>query len=373
MRSLGICSSDFAGTPLGNTSLGSLDIEGVTVHCGITESAMPAFAPDAEHRRHVLLRVKAFSCNYRDKSLILRMAVSGRSRAFYAVGSEFVAEVVAAGAEVDDLKPGDRVMGNNAYPDSGVPGVLPGVPTNHASHEFLVLHGVKVMPVPAMMTDAVAAAFSIGAQTTYSMIRRLGIGRGERVLVTAAKSNTSLFALVALGRLDVELYALSTSDREAAALAALGVKELIVFDPRGEAALASHPAVARVLARGGFDAVIDPYFDLYLPHLPPVMANGGRYTTCGLYDQYLSLVGREPSRPKVPLGHLPSLVVFKNLSLIGNCIGLSADLERATADHAAGHLPVRIDSVFGGQDAVGFLARTYNASDRFGKVVFAYD
>jgi NADPH:quinone reductase-like Zn-dependent oxidoreductase len=335
---------------------------------------MPSFDPNGEHSRHLLVRVKAFSCNYRDKALILRMALSGRSRAFYAIGSEFVAEVVATGKEVDDLQPGDRVIANNAYPDSGEPGARPGVPTNHASHEFQVLHRAKLVRVPATMPDAVAAAFSIGAQTAYSMIRRLGAGPGDRVLVTAAKSNTSLFALAALSRLGVEIYALSTSDRHADALHAMGVKALIVFDPRGDEPLARHPMVAPLVADGGgFNVVIDPYCDLYLPHALTVMASFGRYTSCGFYDQYLEMIGRASSPPKVPFASLPGLVLLKNIGLIGNCIGLTADLERATADYAAGRLKVHIDSLFTGKDAAAFLARTYNASDRFGKVVYTYD
>ena len=43
---------------------------------------------------------------------------------FIPVGSEFVGEVVDIGYGVTNFKVGDKVIGNNKYPDSGVEGVL---------------------------------------------------------------------------------------------------------------------------------------------------------------------------------------------------------------------------------------------------------
>jgi NADPH:quinone reductase-like Zn-dependent oxidoreductase len=373
VRNFAICSQDVRILQPENPTLQSITIEGAAVHCGIIDTPEPVFDPhDANQRQHVLIRVRAFSCNYRDKALILRMAVSGRDNAFYSIGSEFVAEVVAIGRDVTDLVPGDRVIGDNAYPASGVQGLPPGVPTNHGSRELQALHRAKLVRIPAAMPDAVAASFAIGAQTTYSMIRRLGLAAGEPVLVTAAKSNTSLFAIAALRQHNVDVYAVSTSERFANELAALGVKELIVVDPSHQP-LASHPQLAAIVAHtGGFAGVIDPYCDLYLAHMPSMMAIGGRYITCGFYDQYLELVGGSRKPIPVELRQLPFLVMFKNISLIGNCIGTAEDLQRAFADYEAGRLPVRVDRIYQGLDTGEFLDRTYNAPDRFGKVVYAY-
>jgi NADPH:quinone reductase-like Zn-dependent oxidoreductase len=374
MRSLAICSSDIPFLQPGNRSLGSLEIEGIPVICGIVEAKPPAFDPrSTRQRRHVLVRVNAFSCNYRDKALIMRVATSRSRGAFYAIGSEFVGEVVSAGSEVADLVAGDRVIGNNAYPQSGVPGLSAGVPTNYASHELLVLHRAKLARIPEGMPDSVAASFSIAAQTSYSMIRRLDLPSGASVLVTAAKSNTSLFAIAALAGRGFDVYALSTSDRFAEELHRLGVTELFVSDPsRGP--LAADPAIADAAARtGGFVGVVDPFFDVYLPHMPAIMAVGGRYISCGLYDQYLGLLGRAAPPPGAPPAAALMTAIVKNICIIGNCIGSTEDLEHALADYSAGRLPVRIDHVFGGSETAAFLERTYNARDRFGKVVYAYD
>jgi NADPH:quinone reductase-like Zn-dependent oxidoreductase len=65
-------------------------------------------------------------------------------------------------------------------------------------------------------------------------------------------------------------------------------------------------------------------------------------------------------------------VMMRNLSIVGNCIGLASDLEHALRDYEAGRLACAVDSVFGGTDTEPFLERTYNDRSRFGKVVFRY-
>lgn len=70
----------------------------------------------------VVVKVQAFSCNYRDCSLMQRfgercMALSGNQKYFYSpVGAEFAGQVVKVGSEVRSLNLGDRVMSDNSYP-----------------------------------------------------------------------------------------------------------------------------------------------------------------------------------------------------------------------------------------------------------------
>jgi NADPH:quinone reductase-like Zn-dependent oxidoreductase len=263
------------------------------------------------------------------------------------------------------------VIGNNAYPDSGWPGVAPGIPGNHGSREYQILHEAKLMKIPDEMSDEVGAAFSIGAQTTYSMIRRLELKKGEAVLVTAAKSNTSLFAISALRNHPVDVYATSTSSLFEAELTRLGVRRLFIIDP--EKPFLEHPELQKTaIELRGFQAVIDPYFDLFLRPSIPVMGTGARYITCGLYDQYLDLIGK-PAAYTPAGGAELTLLMLKNLSVIGNCIGLTDDLSRATEDYKAQRLPVAIDSVHSGGKAAEFLDRTFNDKNRLGKVIYKYE
>ncbi len=348
-------------------------LDDVPVSCGIVETPEPEFGEEKPGSElSVLVRVKAFSLNYRDKSRIFSMVTKGIDTGFYVIGSEFVGEVLATGPGVTRFAVGDKVIGNNSYPWSDCDGVMAGVPTNHASREIQILHEAKLLKVPCSMADAVAASFSIGAQTTYSMVRRLEMFDGANVLVTAAKSNTSLFAINALKKHNVNVYATSTSDRFASNLTHMGIKDLIIIDPDCES-FATHPVLGPLSARlGGFNFVIDPYFDLHMSRSIDVMAIGAKYITCGFYDQYLQMIHKQPPRSYRTNRELTSLMM-KNLHIIGNCIGLTSDLQGAVDDFNAGVFDVAVDSTFSGRHIAEFLDRTYNAKDRFGKVVYQYD
>jgi NADPH:quinone reductase-like Zn-dependent oxidoreductase len=353
-----------------------VELEGVGIDCRIVETPDPEFDPDAATGRSMaLVRKRGFSLNYRDRALILGTALRAPAGTFAVLGSEFVGEIVACGSEAGGLRPGDRVVANNAYPDSGVAGLLGGLPGNMLSKELQVLHAAKLARIPDGMSDAEAAGFSIGAQTTFSMVRKLALAPGAAVLVTGGRANTSLFAIAALRALDLDpparIYASTTSERSEIRLRELGVADVIRIDPSA-AAFTADPAAQRVVREhAGFDAVIDPFFDIHLAAAAAVLKQDGRYVTCGLYDQTGHLVPhRSPAPP--PASGVMSLVMLNNLQIIGNCLGSTADLERALTAYSAGRFPVIVDSVFRDGDAAGFLDRTYNAPERFGKVVYLY-
>jgi NADPH:quinone reductase-like Zn-dependent oxidoreductase len=353
-------------------------LEGISIDCRIIDLPDLDFDPDAEaNRAMALVRKRAFSLNYRDRSFVLGTALNASPEKFAVLGSEFVGEVVACGPEARGLRPGDRVIADNAFPNSGVPGLPGGIPGNMLSKELQVVHAVKLARIPDNMSDAEAAGFSIGGQTTFSMVRKLALAPGAAVLVAGGRSNTSLFAISALKAHGfdppVEIYVSTTSDRSEQALRALGVTDVIRVDPAG-VSFAANPVVQRVMReRGGFDAVIDPFFDIHLLPSIPVMANGGRYVTCGLYDQTGHLVPNQSSRREPPsVAGVMSRVMFNNLQIIGNCLGSTSDLENALAAFAAGRFPMIVDSVFSDGDPSAFLDRTYNAPERFGKVIYKY-
>jgi len=370
MRTVAVCGAGFPALPPHVSTFGAVAIHGVPARVGVVERPEPAFdAADPANARKVLVRVRAFSCNYRDRAQIYKLARFGSASDFYVLGSEFAGEVVAAGPEVTTLRPGDRVMGDNAWPHAPPHGWRAGVPTNHASREYLALREEKVARIPEGMSDAVAASFSIGAQTAYSMVGKLEAGPGSRVLVTAARSNTSLFAIAALRSVGARVFAATTSAGADDRLRALGAEAVFRVDP-GES-FGDHEEIAALVREGGgFDGVVDPFFDLHLRRVLPVMAQGSRYTTCGFYAQ--SDGARLPA-PAPELAEVLQIAMLRNLHLIGNCTGLTADLERAVGDFAAGRLPVLVDSVLSGDGVAAFFDRTFNAADRLGKVVYAYD
>jgi NADPH:quinone reductase-like Zn-dependent oxidoreductase len=373
MRTLAICGASFSHIAPLTPGLGTLDVDRVRVNCAIVATADRTLdRRDPANAHKVLIKVRAFSCNFRDKAQILKAAISAPDNAFYVLGSEFSGEVLETGPAVTRVTAGDRVMGDNSWPVQLPRGWRRGVPTNHASREYLVLHEEKLCRIPGEMPDEQAAAFSIGAQTAYSMVSKLDVHEGSNVLVTAATSNTSLFTIHALLRHRVNVYATTTSRRFVTQLLGLGVAQVFCVHP-ALPTFADDPDLNSLVARlHGFDGVVDPFFDLYLQKVLPVMAFGSRYVTCGFFDQYHA-AGSPPPLPAPNYRQALEIAMVKNISIIGNCAGLRADLERAGKDYVDRILPVTVDSVFANGWPAAFLERTYNARDRFGKVVYRYD
>lgn len=356
------------GTPLDASAYPSRDVvvDGLPLRAAVLDlDASPAPLGD----REVRVRVGAFSCNYRDKGLLAKLAYAPPSR-FFVVGSEFAGRVVAVGAAVRRLRVGDRVVSNHHFTGAGVDadGVPEGIVTNHASRELQTVHENKLLALPDAMTDAEAAAFSLGAQTAYSMVRRVGLARGTRALVTAARSNTSLFVIQALAGVGVEVHALTSRAADAERLRAAGATLVVV----SEHALDAQRAALEPHVGAGYDGVFDPFFDAHLELAVEALAPCGAYITCGFVSQSpgaASEAGLAPLRGEAIMAR----AMIKNITLMGNCIGHTADLERALLDFEGGRLRPVVDSVYGLGQAEAFLERTYTSRERFGKVVFAYD
>ncbi len=375
MRNIAVCGSQAAHLMPDNASLQTVEIEDLPAIFGLITTPAPEFCRGAsDHRHKVMVKVKAISCNYRDKSLILAALRRGGSRSYYILGSEFVGEVVDTGSEVSGLEVGDRVIGDNGYSGNmaAAGSGLEGIPTNHASREYQIFPQHRLIKIPPQMPDDVAAGFSIGAQTAYSMIRKLAVKPGTNVLVTAARSNTSLFVINALRPLGANIYATTTSPFPEEALLALGVKEVIRVDPQ-LVGFSQHKRLNEIMREvGPFRYIVDPFFDLHLGKVTEMLAPGGTYITCGLYDQHLSLLGKEPPPQELDLKTVMLQVFVRNLQIVGNCLGVTADLRQALDDYAGGRLHVMIDSIFTGNRVGEFFHRTYNAKDRLGKVIFRY-
>ena len=376
MRSLAVSFSDVLLNLLSHDSVEHLEVDGVPLVCGFLLEPQPDFDDRAqENRLNVLVKKEAFSCNCRDKGLMfvgLRLK-SRYEHAYFVVGSEFAGEVVAVGADVTKFKVGDRVMGDNHYTGAGdkPEGYKIGVPAASASKEYQIFHQAKLSRLPAAMPCEVAAAFSVDAQTAYGAVRKLNISSGANVLVMDARSNTSLFAINALKKHGINVYATAAPGGDNPRLRAMGVKEVFVIDR------ASGPASQEELRRcareiGGFNGVIDPSFDLHLGFVISLLAIEGRYVTFGSHDQYAEVTGQELTRDLPDVRRVLWEAMLKNVHIIGTCLGLTADLQRAIEDYGTGDLEVVIDSVYAGQQPADFLRRSFNAPDRFGKVVYRY-
>ena len=346
-----------------------------TIACGLLQGSDTLFDSTSNlNQEKVLVRKKAFSCNFRDKSVALTAkysldvyAKNGHAK-FYTLGSELVGEVIQKGGAVTNLEIGDMVIGNGNYPYSEYDNARPGLPTNHTSKELEIFHFSKLIKVSKSMPIEVAAGISIGGQTAYSMIRKLHIQKGEKVLVTAATSNTSLFAINALKKLNVNVYAVTTRAIHKEQLIELGVKEVFISSHKTNG-LGENQAIKE----HKFNAVIDPLFDIYASSVIPLLDYEGRYITCGFNNQYFKSSKQEDrATPENDFLSIMSTAIGRNLNLMGNCLGNTQDLENAIRDYENGDLEVVIDSVFQEGQIEDFFDRSFNSKDRLGKVIYKF-
>ena len=312
----------------------------------------------------IIVKVKAFSCNYRDKGLLHIFneqckKLSIQQKYFYSpFGSEFVAEVIKIGEDVKSLKVGDRIIPDGTYPFRKS-GNLGGLPTNYASQRIQIFKEEQVIKIPDSMPDEIAASFTIGAQTTYSMLRKLQLKPNENLLITSGSSNTSLFMINAVKNRGINVYVTSTNESHKEDFIKMGVKEFIPYSNFIDKSLDVK-----------FNAIVDPFFDISLKHVLHFMDFFSRYITCGLYYQHSFF---EKTNSDVDFKKKLFFCLMNNISLIGNCLGSKEDLEKALVDFDNNKLDVIIDSVFSGDDVIPFLEKTFSIVPRFGKVVYKYD
>lgn len=123
------------------TELGMVKFGKEDILFGTVELEQPYFDPEDPKNDEYVLVITAFSCNYRDKALLLNNynTIKGSDRLLVPFGSEFSAIIVNIGMDVHDFKVGDRVMSDCSYPDSGKQGVLPGVATNLKKYKKYIL------------------------------------------------------------------------------------------------------------------------------------------------------------------------------------------------------------------------------------------
>jgi len=375
MRSVAVCGKLVEGLARLDSHFEQIELDGVPITCALLQTEAPNFDGRANgNESQVLVNTKAFSCNYRDKKLIFAALQNGAAQSYYVIGSEFVGEVVAVGSEVVDLAVGDRVIGNNWYLGmlTRTNELREGVTTNHASKEFQVIHQSKLIRIPSQMPDTIAASFSLNSQSAYSMLRKLDLKPRSRILLTAAKSNVSLFVLNALRKYDVDIFVTSTSFSFEQRLKELGVTGIIKVSNNANGSVnqrSLHEGASRV---GPFDSVVDPFFDLHFNSAIRLMAPGGRYITCGFVGLKPSNGEPEP-HTEVTTTEALEFAVLRNLQFIGNCLGSTEDLKNAIQDFTEGSYNVIVDSVHRGDQIASFFNRTYSARDRFGKVVYVFD
>ncbi|MEU4366098.1 NADPH:quinone oxidoreductase family protein [Micromonospora chersina] len=239
----------------------------------------------------LVVRVLASPANFPDV-LMCRGEYQVRPDLPFTPGVELCGEVVALGAGVAGLAPGERVLGGAVLPHGGF-------------GELALLDAATTFPAPAALDDAEASALYIGYQTGwFGLHRRAALRAGETLLVHAAAGGVGS-AAVQLGKAaGARVIGVVGGPEKAAVARALGAD--VVVDRRD----ADFVEVVRAETGGrGADVVYDPVGgDTYQ-----------RSTKCVAFEGRIIVVGFAGGRiQSAALNH----ALVKNYSIVGLHWGL---------------------------------------------------
>lgn len=308
---------------------------------GVVLRSLPAAAPGPGQ---VLVRVRAAALNFPDV-LLTQGKYQFTPDLPFVPGLEAAGEVVAVGAEVKHVKPGDAVVAQTRQ--------------GGALARTMLADADEVRAMPAGLDWAEAAAYSAAGMTAYvSLVHRGQLAAGETLLVHGASGGTGL-ATVQLGRhLGARVIATGRSPEKLEVARAMGAHEVIQVGPQ------LRDEILRMTEGRGVDVVFDTVggdvFDASLR----AMAWGGRLLVVGF------LGGR--------IADLKSnYVLIKNLSVIGVRAGEFVRRDRAAGRRvmqevdalaAQGVLKPHIGAQFPLEQAVAGL-RMLQRGQAVGKVV----
>lgn len=310
----------------------------------------------------VLVRVRATALNHLDLWVRNGLPALGTPLPFW-TGSDVAGDVVEAGAEVEGVKPGDRVAvnpnltcGRCEYCDRGEDSLcnsygLVGEHIHGGLAEYVKVSGRSVLRLPDHVGYEEAAAFILVHMTAWRMlVTQAALRPGEDLLILGVGGGVSS-AAVGIGKLcGARVWVTSSSDDKLERARALGADECINYAKENWAA-----AVWERTGKRGVDVVLENVGAATWKDSLRVLAKGGRLVTCGA-----------TSGPK---GETDIRIVFwRQLRIIGSTMANRKEFHDVMAQLFRGTLKPIVDRVFPlkeGAEAQRLLAE----GKQFGKLV----
>lgn len=276
-------------------------------------------APDPVcHPKGVVIRVEAVSIEGGDTLNRWRGPLVTKP---HIVGYQAAGEIIEVGAEVEHLKPGQRVATTNAF---GSHAELRAVPARNA------------WPVPEGFDIGKAAVIPVAFGTAHDCLFEFGrLQKGESVLVQAGASGVGMAAIQLAKRAGARVLATASSDERLERLKAIGLDDGINYSREDVAR-----SVMRLTDNKGVNLVVDSVGGSTLQGSLASLGYRGRCSMVGN-------AGREPMNIDV------SSLMGGNRSLNGVFLGAEIATDRAhdmiqrlIEEAARGELDVLIDRRF---------------------------
>lgn len=220
--------------------------------------------------------------------------------------------------------------------------------------ELAVVPAVNLVPLPAGISMAEAAALPIAAMTAWSMLtRKAEMKAGDTVLIQAGGSGVSIYAIQMAKLLGGTVITTVGSDEKIAKAKELGANHVIQY--RKAQFRDEVRKIVSAQGKRGCEIVLDHVGSETFGDSMKCLAWGGKLVTCGA-----------TSGSKVEIDLKP--LFFKNLSILGSTMGSKADLLRVVRLVGKGKIKPVVDSEFAMKDAPLAFAKLENRAV-FGKIV----
>ncbi len=256
-------------------------------------------SPEAK-KNEILLEVHAAGVNFPD-TLIIEGKYQFKPPFPFSPGGEAAGIVAAVGEKVSHVQPGDRVMALTGWGSFA---------------EQVAVPGYNVMPIPASMDFASAAAFGMTYGTSmHALKQRANLQAGETLLVLGASGGVGLAAVEIGKALGARVIAAASSAEKLAVAKAAGADELINYSE-----VSLKDKVKELTGGQGADVIYDPVGgDLFDQAIRSIAWNGR-----------LLVVGFASGRiPELPV----NLTLLKGAAVVGVFWGAFA--QRQPLDNAA--------------------------------------
>jgi NADPH:quinone reductase len=282
----------------------------------------------------VLIRVRACSLNRLD--VFTREGSHGtRVNPPHVLGGDVAGEVVRTGEGVEGLQAGDKVIANG----------------RGGYAEFALARVDRVYPLPARCTFDEGATLPVAGLTAWQMVmNRARVRPGEAVLITAAGSGVSTFAIQLCRTLGARVITTASSEEKLGKARELGAEAGINYT--------RDDILERVRAfteGEGVDVVLEhvgtPVWNACFESLRP----GGRFVTCGVTAGH---------RVELHLGR----VFSRGLSIMGVGRGSADDMRAFLKVVGQGNVHGVVYRTFPLAEAAE-AHRVMEASSFFGKLV----
>lgn len=184
-------------------------------------------------------------------------------------GADCCGRIVAVGADVSDVRLGERVLIRAMHApgpgDPDLPLITFGSERDGGFAEYATIRSKDALRITSHLSDVELASFPCAFSTAEGMIQRAGLG-AERVLITGASGGVGSAAIQLAKRRGAHVTAL-TSPSKAAALRELGADETLNRDAS--------------LAANNYDVVLDLVGGDGWPQLLEALRPRGRYAVSG--------------------------------------------------------------------------------------------